>query len=422
MSGLAFAQAPPPALPMRFLSSALAWGMAAGLWLAWHGEPALLSRWTPATLVLVHMLALGLLGNAMLGSLVQFLPVAAGSPMACMRCGPWLHGAFNGGLLLLLVALAWHVRALALPSAVLLGGSLAMFATLALIAVVRGSGERVVRDGIGLALLALLATTALGLVLLAARTGWRAPAPAGLVDVHAMIGGVGWGLGLLVAVGSVTLPMLQGTQAVPAAASRAWQAGLVATLGIVVAVQADLLPGSAWRAAALPFAAFALAVHVMQVRARHRRNPWLRRFWQSGCACLFAAGLVAAWPGVPLMVPAVLVLGVGLPLLVVGMALEITGFLAWIALRQRVPRGVRVPGVGSLFPEAHKRRAFVSQAIAGALLVAAVLEPALARLAGAALALAYAGSLHAQRRCWRQAGSWRPDGPGTAPGTPHAGQ
>ena len=67
MSGLAFAQAPSPALPMRFLQCALAWGLAAGLWLAWQGEAVLLSRWTPATLVVVHMLALGLLGNAMLG-------------------------------------------------------------------------------------------------------------------------------------------------------------------------------------------------------------------------------------------------------------------------------------------------------------------------------------------------------------------
>ena len=70
-----------------------------------------------------------------------------------------------------------------------------------------------------------------------------------------------------------------------------------------------------------------------------------------------------------------LVLGVGLPLLVVGMALEITGFLTWIALRQRVPRGLRVPGVGSLFAEADKRRAFAVHVIADLLLVMAALAP-----------------------------------------------
>ena len=217
MSGLAFASAPRPSLPMRFLVAALAWGAVAGLWLAWQGEIALLSRWTPATLVLVHVFALGLLGNAMLGSLVQFLPVAAGSPLPGTRVVPWLHAAFNAGLALLLATLAASSHALALPAGGLLDGSLAIFALLALVAVIRGKGARVVREGIGLALLALIVTAALGLLLLAARTGWRGPAAAGMVDVHAAFGVIGWVLGLLAAVGGVTLPMLQGTRALPAA-------------------------------------------------------------------------------------------------------------------------------------------------------------------------------------------------------------
>ena len=411
MSGLAFASAPRPSLPMRFLVAALAWGAVAGLWLAWQGEIALLSRWTPATLVLVHVFALGLLGNAMLGSLVQFLPVAAGSPLPGTRVVPWLHAAFNAGLALLLATLAASSHALALPAGGLLGGSLAIFALLALVAVIRGKGARVVREGIGLALLALTATAALGLLLLAARTGWRGPAAAGMVDVHAAFGVIGWVLGLLAAVGGVTLPMLQGTRTLPVPALRTWQIASMLTLGISVATLADVVPGSAWRLAAWPLAAFALTVYVLQARAPHRRNPVLRRFWQAGCACLFAASLLALRPDVPLVPLGVLVLGVGLPLLVVGMALEITAFLTWIALRQRVPRGVRVPGVGSLFEEADRRRAFVLHAVAGAWLVAAAFAPALARGAGLAIALAYAVSLNGQWRCWRQAVTWgRDDG------------
>ena len=191
--------------------------------------------------------------------------------------------------------------------------------------------------------------------------------------------------------------MLQGTRALPTPALRTWQIALVLTLGIGVATQAGVLPGGAWRLAAWPPAAFALAVCVLQARAPHRRNPVLRRFWQAGCACLFAASLLVLRPDVPL--------------LVVGMALEITAFLTWIALRQRVPRGVRVPGVGSLFEEADRRRAFVLHAVAGAWLVAAAFAPALARGAGLAIALAYAVSLNGQWRCWRQAVTWgRDDG------------
>ena len=361
--------------------------------------------------MLVHVFALGLLGNAMLGSLVQFLPVAAGSPLPGTRVVPWLHAAFNAGLALLLATLAASSHALALPAGGLLGGSLAIFALLALAAVIRGKGARAVREGIGLALLALIATAALGLLLLAARTGWRGPAAAGMVDVHAAFGVIGWVLGLLAAVGGVTLPMLQGTRTLPVPALRTWQIASMLTLGISVATLADGVPGSAGRLAAWPLAAFALTVYVLQARAPHRRNPVLRRFWQAGCACLFAASLLELRPDVPLVPLGVLVLGVGLPLLVVGMALEITAFLTWIALRQRVPRGVRVPGVGSLFEEADRRRAFVLHAVAGAWLVAAAFAPALARSAGLAIALAYAVSLHGQWRCWRQAVTWgRDDG------------
>jgi hypothetical protein len=412
MSGLAFAQAPAPGLPIRFLLTAQAWGIAAGLWLAWQGALVLLSRWTPATLVLVHLLALGMLGNAMLGSLVQFLPVAAGSPLPCARCVPWLHGVFNAGLVLLLATLAWQARLLALPAAGLLGGSLVVLAALALVAVVRGRGERVVRDGIALALLALVVTTALGVVLLAARTGWRAPTPAGLVDLHAVVGGAGWALGLLAAVGSVTLPMLQGTHALPTAASRLWQASLLATLGVAAAAQAAWLPDVAWRIAAWPFAAFAIAVFVLHKRAPHRRNPMLRRFWQAGGSALLLATVTALYPGASGMLVGVLVLAIGLPLLVVGMALEISAFLAWIALRQRVQRGIRVPGVGSLFDDAGKRRALALHLLAGGLLVAALSWPPLVRLAGVAMAVAYAVSLQAQWRCWQQSWTWRADGPG----------
>ena len=115
------------------------------------------------------------------------------------------------------------------------------------------------------------------------------------------------------------------------------------------------------------------------------------------------------WSGTSLLLVGTLVLGVGLPLLMVGMALEITAFLTWIALRQRVPRGIRVPGVGSLFEETDKRRAFAVHAIAGALLMMATLGPVLTRTAGFAVALAYAVSLHGQWRCWRQATTWQRD-------------
>src|SRR5574337_1092418 len=78
MTKLRLEQAPVAALPRRFLLTAPLWGMLAGVLLGIDGAAALVSRWNPATLALVHVFALGVLGNVMFGSILQFLPAAGG--------------------------------------------------------------------------------------------------------------------------------------------------------------------------------------------------------------------------------------------------------------------------------------------------------------------------------------------------------
>src|SRR5690606_16260204 len=105
-----------------------------------------------------------------------------------------------------------------------------------------------------------------------------------------------------------------------------------------------------WVLAALPLLLFATTVIILQRHAPHRRGPVLRRFWALGALALGSTLPVLLWHGQALLA-GVLVLAVGFPALVLGMLMEITGFLAWIELRRRAPRGTRVPGVGSLFDE-----------------------------------------------------------------------
>ena len=81
MSALALAGAPPATRPLRFLLTSPLWGVLAGLMLLL--DPLVLGgRWAPPAVALVHVFTLGVLGNAMLGSLLQFLPVAAATPLA----------------------------------------------------------------------------------------------------------------------------------------------------------------------------------------------------------------------------------------------------------------------------------------------------------------------------------------------------
>ncbi len=413
MSGLAFAQAPPPSHPLRFLATALLWGALAGAWLLAGGGAFLVSPHAPATIALAHVFALGVLGNAMLGSLVQFLPVAAASPLPLARGVPLLHVAFNLGVGLLLPAIAGNAAACGLVAAPLLVAALASCACAVLVAVVRGSGMRAVRCGIGLAAAALLVTIVLGAALLAMRLGWMAPATRPLLGLHASFGLLGWALGLLAAVGTLVVPMLQGTRPVPSA----WLWGWLALLnGVLLAAVAGIaLPQPLPRVMPmLPLMLFAAAVIVLQQRAPHRRGPMLRRFWALGSLSLAGAALAMPLPGHGLLAGA-LVLAVGFPALVLGMLIEIAGFLAWIELRRRMPRGTRVPGVGSLFAESHKRRAWWLHAAAALALAAACLQPQLARAAGALVLLAWLHAAFALWRCWRSATAWQP-----APSPPQA--
>ncbi|MCU7376017.1 hypothetical protein PEC18_35835 [Paucibacter sp. O1-1] len=103
MARIAIETAPPASVPLRFLASAPAWGMVAGALLVFAPDAALASRWHPATLAITHAVTLGVLGNAMFGSLLQFLPAAAGVRLCggrWMAAGAW-HVLLNSGAVLL---------------------------------------------------------------------------------------------------------------------------------------------------------------------------------------------------------------------------------------------------------------------------------------------------------------------------------
>ncbi|MFN3843484.1 MAG: hypothetical protein ACK4RW_09535 [Rehaibacterium terrae] len=400
MTALAIERAPPPTRPLRFLLTAPLWGALAGGLLLAHGEAALLSRWSPVTVALVHAFTLGVLGNAMLGSLLQFLPVVAGVRIAGARFAPALHALYNLGVAALVAGLASGQRAILLPAAALLAATLGGFALAALAGFRVRAELRLVRAGIVAALLFLLATVTIGVALAGTLAGQWAVALARWTDIHAAFGVLGWVLLLTASVGSVTMPMLQGTAPVPRAAFAAWLLVMVLALIAGAALRALELGGPAAPLVAMaPVLPFALAALGLQARAPYRRNPTLLRFWSTGlCALAAAALLLVAAPVLPgprlAMLIGALVVAIALPWLVLGMLLEIVAFLGWIRLHRECGRGMRLPGVHALLPERDKARVLVLHGLAGSLLLAAVLwpRPWLAALTGLALTLAYAAT------------------------------
>ncbi|MCX7563728.1 hypothetical protein OS176_09295 [Xanthomonadaceae bacterium XH05] len=412
MSKLTLSLAPPPARPLRWLMSAPLWGMVAGAWLLLQGDAALLGRWSLQTVVLVHVFTLGVLGNAMLGSLFQFLPVAADTAMPLDASLPWLHAAFNLGLVLFVLILPHGAGSPAMPIAsILLGLPPVVIALAALPALLRRGPQRMLRTGIGFSLCALVVTVAIGLLLVFLLRGALALPLDRIADVHAVSGLLGWIVGLMVAVGSVTLPMFQGTKTVPAH----WLAVWIALCGIGLAAGTVLyLAGGAQAALILAVSPAALAFITASLwlpwRATRRRDTALPWFWRIGTLSLGAACLIGlsgvAWPlsSQSVLVAGMLGIGIGLPMMLIGMMLEIVPFLAWIRLRRGCPRGIRIPGAGVLLPERDKYLVLVVHLGCAMVLCGAAGWPALARGAGFVLLLTYAVTFACLIACLRRAG------------------
>lgn len=402
MVALALERAPRAALPMRFFAAVPVWGLIGALLLWQAGPAALAGRWAPATLALAHVWVLGVLGNAMLGSLLQFLPVVAGADLRRLEpLAPALHAVFNIGLALLLAGWLVDPRAHG-AAALLLGAALLPFFALCLHGLWRAPRRADgLRPALVAALAAGLATVLLGALLALGRAGVTGVAQPGWTDAHAALGLLGWVLGLLAAVGAVVLPMFQGAAPWPLRARR-----LGGTLGaglllVAVAGRASgaLDPSTAGQIMALPLAGFALAVLWAQRRGRHRRNGALRGVWRlSALALLVTAVLLALRPALPAPAVGVLIGALGIVVaaqgFVLGMLLEIVAFIGWIALQRQRPAGLRrhLPGVEALLGEADKRRLLGLHGLGAVALPLAIVWPV---GAVACVAAALQGLLHA---------------------------
>lgn len=370
------------------------WGVLAGLLLVIDGDSLLHSRWYPGTLALVHAITLGVLGNAMFGSLLQFLPAAAGVPLSGGRLGAWVHVALNAGALSL-------VGGFYLASTLLLtlAGLLLPLAFLTLVGIFlpslcRAAGQRLLRAGVGVSLVFGLTTALLGGALAICASGRLSLVMPPWVDVHAAFGVLGWVVLLLASVGRVVMPMFQGTGVPPAKWQAAWLGGMAVLLPATAALRVTGMDEVSLPVTLALFAlTFALTVIWLQKRTTQARRGPLWWSWRAGGFALSASVVALSWQSREPLLAAALALGVALPLLVVGMALEIVAFLGWIDLHRRVGRGVQLPGVQRLMPAKERGTAIIALAVAGAAIVLATMHPAawLVRTAGLLQCVAWGG-------------------------------
>lgn len=396
---LNYAAMPAIGVPLPFLLTAPCFVLGAALLLAWHGELALVSRWTPLTLAMTHLLTLGFLSMTIVGALYQLLPVVAG--VAIPLAGPAAALSWCGlvlGTLLLSGALGFGLAPAYFHAA---AGVLGLAGLVILSAVGAALSRKVAPaaaplvQGVRLAAASLAVTIGLGGSLALYLAGAGVLDAVTMTDVHAFWGLVGWVVALTATVSFQVIPMFQGTSTYP----RLLETWLPPALfGLLFAWSAARLAGAAgWRAAveagvALVLLAYA-AVTLGSFRKRKRKPDVGTWYWVLAMACLVLAVLVHYLPldsdTRALLAGMLLMLGFAMSA-INGMLYKIVPFLVWYHLQcdPALPRE-RLPQLKTIVNEERALRQWRWHAVALALSLGAPLAPAiLARPAGLFLAFA----------------------------------
>src|SRR5487761_1964672 len=401
---LSFEQAPPISVPYRFFLTAPLFGAVAGLVLAWFGPVALESRWSPGALAMTHLIVVDFMLQVMCGSLLQFVAVVAGANIWRPRLvAAVVHPLITAGAVFLATAFLLEQPVLFLLAALVFATALGLFLTVMAIALLRTPARSASIQVLRLAVFGLLLTVVLG-VTLASTLGLHQSLQSvwpllTLINVHVAWGLGGWALMLVIGVSFLVVPMFQLTPAYPLWLTRLVPAGLFLVLCLW---SLQLLPGTdaaqTWQsgvvlAGMLLVGLYAVATLWLQSRRRRRQADVTLVFWRGAMLALLALAvsllLFLALPQLGRHARAPLWLGVlalpGVFLSVIeGMLYKIMPFLNWLYLQRQGGTVTTQPNMKQMIPERAMRAQMRLHFSALALLLAAVIWPALALPAGLA--------------------------------------
>ncbi len=400
-------QSPPIAVPFRFFLAAPVFGVLAGLLVLWRGEEVFLSRWTPAALALTHLLTVGFMLQAMLGALLQILPVLLGVRIARSNDVSRLIFVLTGsGALFLAAAFLNFTSWQFIVATLLLGSGIALFLGAAGWALYGVPSDNPTARGLKYSLLGLGVTAVLGL-LLSSSLGWSLNLPLiELTDIHLSWGFVGWGTILVAAVAYVVVPLFQLTPPYPEWFGRWFSIAALAAVAIwsgarFAEMEAMNFAPSAFGAIMVALVAgFALITLNTQRKSKRPSFDASQHFWRIAMLNVLAACMVwlvaqlwpsfGEWPGWPLLCGVFVVVG-GFMSVIVGMLYKIVPFLAWLHLQNQGGGRLMAPNMKKFIAEREMKRQMLAHLLSLALLLLAVVWPdTFAPPSGLALLLANA--------------------------------
>lgn len=388
-AGLSLEQAPPISVPLRFFLSAPIFAVLAAILLGWQGPAMFASRWSAPLLAATHLITLGFLGLAMLGALLQMLPVIAGTPVRNpARVATLTHSLVVSGALLLVTGLALNNTLLIKIAMPLLGGGLGYFALVVMTSLSRAMPGNVTAIAMRLAVLALGITVVLGLVLASNHAwGWWGAVRTLFTSLHVAWGLLGWIGMLVVGVAFQVVPMLQLTPQY-AGFFRTWLAIMVFCLLVMWSSALLLNNGSAslpQKSASILLAAagslFSIATLWLQYKRRRKLPDTTLSFWRFGMLSLLAAAALwiagqiypafGAADRFSVLLGTLMLTGFAMSV-VNGMLYKIVPFLVWFHLQSLRLGWRNVPNMREILPEQCTRPQMWLHFAAVPLLLAAV--------------------------------------------------
>jgi hypothetical protein len=355
---------------------------------------------------MTHLIVVDFMLQVMCGSLLQFVAVVAGANIWRPRLvAALVHPLITAGAVFLASAFLLEQQLLFLAAALAFAAALGLFLSVMAVSLLRTPARGMPIHVLRLAVFGLLVTVVLG-VTLAATLGLHENLQSvwsllTLINVHVAWGLGGWALMLVIGVSYLVVPMFQLTPAYPLWLTRLLPAGLLLVLGLW---SLQRLPGlgeaQAWQAGVLCAGMLLAGVYAavtlwLQSRRRRRQADVTLVFWRGAMLSLLvlalSALLFAALPRLGEHARAPLWLGVlalpGLFLSVImGMLYKIMPFLNWLHLQQQGGTVTTQPNMKQMIPERAMRGQMRLHFASLALLLAAVIWPALALPAGLAFA------------------------------------
>ncbi len=402
---LFFDNSPDLGASLRLFLNVPAFLALAAVLLAVTPPDALASRWSPAVLALTHLITLGVMASAMIGALLQILPVTTGIRVWRTRLtGTVVHATLVSGTLALAAAFLWQQAWAARLAQALLA---AAFGGLLISVAIglwtqrksRSLGSEALLAHVQLALISLLLTIVMGLAMLGVRAwGHRLGIPA-LTDIHGAWGLLGW-MGLLLAgVTFKVIPVFQATELYPRRIMQALGPAVFTLLSLWTILRVLALPGMALPAdlAALLLGAAWSTYAVASLRLLHRRKrpapETTTRFWWVAMACFALCLPVWLWfrasgdARVAVLLGLLVTFGVA-GSAINGMLYKILPVLLWnhaqMPLKTPLPQ---VPKLKDILPDALGTGQFYAHGLALLALAGACLWPTALRLPAAGLLL-----------------------------------